>query len=161
MGRTWWGVDISLSSRINLRGIWGVLRSSLSVNCLSIACQYVELKTNCPSILYICQNGPGNNLFGRSRVNISSWVHPQPAKPPNRSPCSYSTDTKFDNRFLRVELWILYVSLKGWCGISCRNLPSWWIVRAGITNRKFGGGGGGGGGVNVLEPSANFHCLRP
>ena len=35
---------------------------------------------------------------------------PQSAKPPNRSPCSNSTDTKCDNIFLRTELWILYVS---------------------------------------------------
>ena len=35
---------------------------------------------------------------------------PQPAKPPNRSPCFNSTDTKFDNIFLRIELCILYVS---------------------------------------------------
>ena len=30
--------------------------------------------------------------------------------PPNRSPCSNSTDTKFGNIFSRKELWILYVS---------------------------------------------------
>ena len=35
---------------------------------------------------------------------------PNRPKPPNRSPCSNSTDTKFDNIFLRIELWILYVS---------------------------------------------------
>ena len=29
---------------------------------------------------------------------------------PNRSPCSNSTGTKFDNIFLRIESWFLYVS---------------------------------------------------
>ena len=55
---------------------------------------------------------------------------PQPAKPPNRSPCSNSTDTKFDNTFSRKELWILYVSKRlvknllskfAWL-VSCRAL---------------------------------------
>ena len=35
---------------------------------------------------------------------------PKSAKPLNSSPCSNSTDTKFDNIFLRVEFSILYVS---------------------------------------------------
>ena len=51
-------------------------------------------------------SGPSGGLAGWG-VNPSRRVHPQPA---NRSPCSNSTDTKFDNIFLRIKLWILYAS---------------------------------------------------
>ena len=68
----------------------------------------------------------------------SEGFTPQSAKPPNRSPCSNSTDTKFDNIFLRIELWILYVS---------KRLVTESIVEICL--------------VGEFQSSAIFRCLRP
>lgn len=44
------------------------------------------------------------------RIRCLEGFNPQSAKPSNGSPCSNSTDMKFNNIFCRIESWILYIS---------------------------------------------------